>query len=482
MAVVIAGCLAIAALSLLGPAAPTYDPWAWLNWGRQAAELDLVTDGGPSWKPLPVIFTTVFSLVGDDVAPYLWLWVARAGALLAVAMTFRVARRLADRGGPRVGSSVPGVVGGLAAVAALIASTRFVHDALRGNSEGLLVGLLLWAFERHQDGRRDHALYLAFAAALLRPEVWPFLGLYGLFLMLREPKLRLRVAILGVLVPALWFLPELWGSGDPLRASSRAATPNPNSPANADNPALEVVLRLSDAVVAPVRASAFLGGLIAAIAFLRRREERGTVMLTALGAGWLGLVASMTAAGYSGNTRYLIVPIAVTVVVAGVGVARTLQGAMVLGRRLPGGPRIAVAVAIALGLALSWPFAHKKGADLLQVARDVRSEQRIWHDFGTLVELGGGAEAIRDCRGLYTAPFLTQLVSYELRVPSIRVGIRRTIPPAAILQGRTSDVAPRLPKPTDPRFQLVRAQGSWRLLTVPPEGPGRCPAAGGRAG
>jgi len=392
-------------------------------------------------------------------------------------MTFRLARRLADRGGPRTGSWVPGVVGGLAAVAALVASTRFVHDSLRGNSEGLLVGLALWAFERHQDGRHDHALYLAFAAALLRPEVWPFLGLYGLFLWLREPELRLRAAILGVLVPAFWFLPELWGSGDPLRASSRAATPNPNSPANADQPALEVILRLSDAVVAPVRASAFVGGLYAVYVFLRRREERGTLALTALGAGWLGLVAAMTAGGYSGNTRYLIVPIAVTVVVAGVGVARTLQGAMVLGRRLPGGPRLAVAAAIALGLVLSWPFAHKKGADLLEVARDVRSEERIWDDLGTVVKRGGGAQAIRECRGLYTAPFLTQLVAYELRVPSIRVGIRRTIPPAAILQGRTSDVAPLLPKPTDPRFRLVGTQGSWRLLTVAPEGPGRCPAA-----
>ena len=55
--------------------------------------------------------------------------------------------------------------------------------------------LALWAFERHLDGRRDHALYLGFAAALLRPEVWPFLGLYGLWLWFREPELRLRMAV-----------------------------------------------------------------------------------------------------------------------------------------------------------------------------------------------------------------------------------------------------------------------------------------------
>jgi len=47
-------------------------------WGREIGQLDLVTTGGPSWKPLPVVFTTVFSFFGSDLAPYLWLWLARA--------------------------------------------------------------------------------------------------------------------------------------------------------------------------------------------------------------------------------------------------------------------------------------------------------------------------------------------------------------------------------------------------------------------
>ena len=51
---VIAGCLALAALSLLLPSEPSYDPWAWIVWGREIAFLELDTTGGPSWKPLPV--------------------------------------------------------------------------------------------------------------------------------------------------------------------------------------------------------------------------------------------------------------------------------------------------------------------------------------------------------------------------------------------------------------------------------------------
>src|SRR5688500_17384865 len=87
-------CLGVAALSLLLPSQPTYDPWAWLIWGRDITEGDLRTDAGPSWKPLPVLFTTVFSLFGDDAAPSLWLIVARAGGLLALSMAFRIAARL----------------------------------------------------------------------------------------------------------------------------------------------------------------------------------------------------------------------------------------------------------------------------------------------------------------------------------------------------------------------------------------------------
>jgi hypothetical protein len=65
----VVGCLALAGLSLLAPGAPTYDPWSWIIWGREVVHLDLSTAGGPSWKPLPVLFTAPFSLLGDGVSP-----------------------------------------------------------------------------------------------------------------------------------------------------------------------------------------------------------------------------------------------------------------------------------------------------------------------------------------------------------------------------------------------------------------------------
>src|SRR3954453_7921083 len=110
-------CFAIPALTLLEPSAPTYDPWAWIIWGREIMHLDLSTADGPSWKPLPVLLTTPFSLFGG-LAPDLWLFVARAGAIAGVVMLFRLGRRF---------GGIPGGVA--AAVPYAIASRANRHRA-----------------------------------------------------------------------------------------------------------------------------------------------------------------------------------------------------------------------------------------------------------------------------------------------------------------------------------------------------------------
>src|SRR5436305_4051906 len=101
---VLLGILALTLLTFAIPSAPTYDPWAWILWGREILHLDLSTIDGPSWKPLPVLLTTPFALFGS-LAPDLWLFVARAGAIAGVVMAFRVARRL---GGVPAGASAAG--------------------------------------------------------------------------------------------------------------------------------------------------------------------------------------------------------------------------------------------------------------------------------------------------------------------------------------------------------------------------------------
>ena len=474
---VLVGCLALAALSLAFPSTPTYDPWAWIMWGREIAHLDLVTTGGPSWKPLPVLFTTPFSLFGADVAPYLWLWIARAGGLLALAMSFRLARRL-------VGGGVAGAVAGVLATAFLATTYEYVRDAALGNSEALLAGLALWAFERHLDGRRDHALYLGFAAALLRPEVWPFLGLYGLWLWLAEPRLRLRTAALAALIPLLWFGPELWGSGDALRASTRANNPNPGSAAFAEHPGLEVIERFHHRTVWALEAAGLVGLLVAFLAWLRRRRQGAILFLAGIGFGWFALVAAMTEGGYAGNQRYLIVTTAALCVLAGIGVARVFQALQLAGARVGGSPRAglaAAAAAFALGAVVGWPVIGDKADNIDATLDELRYEASLFHTLDDAVAAAGGRNALLACGAVYSGPFQTQMIAYELGVHGLDVrALEGTPAPGVAFRTHTIPEGPLVIKVTDGRFREVAVDGRWRIWTAPrADMAGRaCPAAG----
>lgn len=280
-------CVAIACITLLIPAAPSYDPWAWLVWGREVLRGDLQTVTGPSWKPLPVLFTAPFSLFGD-VAPSLWLIVARAAHLGSAAVAAAVGFRLAGR------------FGALATGGLILVAPEFWPSVLLGNSEGILVLCVLGAFERHLAGRSGQAFALAVAAGLIRAEAWPFLLLYAAWLVVRDPS-RLRWVAPGLaLLPVLWLLPELWGSGSLSRGADRALRPDPSAPAFAAHPALRVMGNM----VSLMSLASFTGlGCAAVMIGLRRapRSAVGPVLgLAAVGVAWVGLVAVMTEFGFSG--------------------------------------------------------------------------------------------------------------------------------------------------------------------------------------
>jgi hypothetical protein len=477
---VLVGSLALSALTLLLPSTPTYDPWAWILWGREIVDLDLITTGGPSWKPFPMLFTVPFQLFGEDAAPYLWVWFARAGGFLACAMCYRLARRLVPGG--------YGIVAGIAAALALFSAFKFIRDGALGNSEGLLAAVTLWAFERHLDGRRDHALYLGVAAALLRPEVWPFLGLYGLWLWFKEPRLRLRLAGFAVLVPALWLLPEWWGSGDPFRASTRANNPNPGSPAFAENPALELANKLRRAVIAPVKAGVVVAVVYAAAEWIRHRRQKETLWLFGGGFAWFALVAAMTQGGYAGNYRYLIVTTAVASVLGGIGSALVLRWIAAGGARLLGRPRagpVVAGAALALSLAVSAPFIIEKAGNTKRVLGGLEHEAQIWDDLKSTIDEVGGPERVLSCGGVFSGPFQTQMLAYRLGIHGIQVGWRDTPPPGIAFRTRTVPNGPLVVAPNDDRFRQVLRHKKFRVLTVPPEGrrpgPDSCPAAGAEA-
>ena len=53
------------AIVLYARTRPGYDPYGWLVWGKLTIHLELDTNGAPSWKPLPYLFTVPYAVVGS---------------------------------------------------------------------------------------------------------------------------------------------------------------------------------------------------------------------------------------------------------------------------------------------------------------------------------------------------------------------------------------------------------------------------------
>jgi hypothetical protein len=399
---VIAGAFALAALSLLLPWALAFDPAMWLVWGRDITRATLETRAGPSWKPGPVVLTAPFSLLGTEVAPALWLVVARAGALLALAGAFSLGRRLA---GPWAGA---------AAAAAMALGPWWLLNAALGNSEGILAGALLWAIAAHLAGRHRAAVLLLLVAALLRPEVWPFLILYGVWAWRADRAARPALVLAAVLVPVLWFGPDVTGAGGALGASDAArGTASEGSAQNAAHPVLSL---LWDAVkIAGVPAF-----LVACFAATRGGLARA---LFGLAAAWVVIVAVMTAAGYAGNPRYLVAAAAVFAVLAGAG-AVWLAGAV----RLP------AAAALVLPLAVGALAFTGLRDDVRDVG--VRADRRA--ALPKAIDAAGGRDALLRCAPVRTAGVVRGLVAWQLDVSPYRIDARPSLP-ATVVQLRPYD-------------------------------------------
>jgi hypothetical protein len=429
---VVAAALALAALSLLLPWALAFDPQMWVVWGRDVTRLGLDTRAGPSWKPLPVLLTTPFALAGD-AAPALWLVVARAGALLALAAAWTLGRRLG------------GTVAGAAAAGAMALSPWWLPNGALGNSEGMLAAAVLWAVIAHLDGHRRAAVLLGLAAALLRPEAWPFLFAYGLWAWRADPRTRPVLLLAAVAVPVLWIGPDVWGGGGGLGASNAArGEPSEGSAARADVPLLAVLADAATIAGIPVLACA----LAAIVALPGSPPSRTVRLLAAGGVAWVAIVAAMTAGGFAGNPRYLVAGAAVLAVLGGIGAARVVAAA-----RLP------AAVALLLPLAV--------GAIAFSGLRDKIREAGVRADRRTalprLVAAAGGRDALLGCGPVRTAPFVRGLVAWTLDVTPWRIDAR-PVPPGSVLRIRTYDGAEVLPANVPPQFRRRAAVPGWEAL------------------
>lgn len=472
---VVLGCFVLAALSLLLPARGLhFDSWAWVVWGRQIPLLELDTLGGPSWKPFPVFFTALFapfSKIDDGIPPLLWLVVARAGGFLSIAMAYRLASRLVQERRPSVDRSStadsddvagPGrwiaITAGVTAAAVMCITPRWGLLIAQGFTEPLAAGLLLWAIERHLDGHRGHAFFLGFLVALNRPEFWPFLAGYAVFMWLKEPRHRVLVASCLVLLPVVWLVPEWVGSGDPFSAGKQARSEPAWSLSRQDHPWLAALHRSAGLMLHPLKLCA-LFGLIWGI-----RQRNWTIVgMGGAVAFWVVLVSIMTQGGFSGNPRYFLLAVGVTTVLAGVGVARLVA----LASTTPG--RVAIAALLVL---ITAPFAYLRapyaGRELSFAAGNATLNRQL----EDAVDRAGGATAVAERGKVHVNRGFVPHMAWELKLP-IRAIQRKGAPRRVVFTARYrhSGRPPTIVFGSD--IETLTKVGPWRVLEVngtPPDG------------
>jgi hypothetical protein len=457
-------CTLLSALSAaVLPTVPSYDPWSWIVWGREVTDphLSFIIGGGSSWKPLPVIFTTIWGLFGS-AAPTLWVITARIGGLLGLWGAWKLAGRL-------VGGGWSGVLAGALAVAGVILTQDWVYYFLRGTSEVILIAATVWFVDRLIDGKRTQAFLLGAVAGLIRPEWWPFLFLYAVWLVWRDPGFRtpgkLLVLAAGLVAqPMFWFLPPYITTGHAFSAATQAAQYNGHLGSNVLR---TVVARGANDQVLP---ALILGIVAVLVAWIRDRNR--TILAVGLGIiAWWVVVVAETLDGYPGLERFFLPAAALICVLGGVGVALLAQLAGRVSDRAPAVVRV-LAAAVLVALWIPFSTTRTRVSEARAFFPAASRAVSTFHEIDRVIAAAGGRHAILPCRSSFVAinHSVQSAMAWKLRVTLERVGTRMTHPgldfigPHNAVDGGPARVDPRLT-----HHQTVATLGGWRVvrLTTP---------------
>ncbi len=388
---------------------PSFDPYGWLVWGHQTLHGHLDTDAAPSWKPLTFIFAVPYALFGHT-AVSLWTVTAVAGMLGGAVFAARIAYRLTIAGGDPVQRRWAPYVAAAVAGAGVLGINTYAHWTLIANSDPLNVTLLLAAIDAHLSRRPRLAFAVLVLAALGRPEVWPFAGLYAAWLWVRVPAARPWALAGIVLIAAAWFVvPELtsksWLRPGDLALNQRTIIHG--------NKIVGVLQRWRSLYELPMQIAAALGVLLAAA-----RRDAVTLGLSACAALWVIVEIAFAYHGWSAVSRYLLEPAAVMVVVAGGFVGRLLSdtaGRGVAVRLL--GPALVLVL-----LATLVPAARdRERAWHAQISR-ARDDAKVIDGLSTIVARVGGARRILRCGQPVSYNRLQSTVAWTIGVNVGNVG------------------------------------------------------------
>ena len=384
--------------------APSYDPWAWLLWGREVAHGTLSTEEMPAFKPLTVAVCTLLAPLGGW-APEAWVIVARAGMVVAVVLGYRL--------------------GGIVAAVGVAFTGALIDYSAAGAEPGWVIAFALLGFMAWRDDRTLAALACGVACALLRVEAWPFLLAFGVLLWPRHRNLLIACA---VIVPALWFIPEWLGSGDLLRSGARARVPNPGQPATEAFPAFAALREAATLPLWPLWAGALFA-------------PRAMRPLLFAGLAWIALVAVMAQAGFSGEPRYSLPGAALVAIAGAAGLVRA--------------PVWLVVVLLLVALA-------PKLADLTDLRSDQAYQRTLAADLAAVID-DAGRDALLACGRPYVGSLRGPLLAYHLDVEKQRVAFVPR-PPGAAFLSRLSPDAPVEPV-AGPGFTPLTRVGLWEVRT-----------------
>ena len=96
-----------------------------------------------------------------------------------------------------------------------------------------------------------------------------------------------------------------------------------------------------------------------------------------------------------------------------------------------------------MGLIALTPVIRDKADNVDETLDVLRYEASLWHNLPDAIEKAGGRDRLLACGNVYSGPFQTQLVAYEMGVHGIDVGaLGGTPPPGVAFRTHTRPAGP----------------------------------------
>jgi len=377
-------------------------------WGRETVAWALNTNAAPSWKPLPYLFTLPYGLFGHY---QLWLWMITSLAVSLSGCVFaaRIAYRLtAAPPGRRYAAYVAAAFAGLG----VLGISDYWHYMLSAQSDPMIVALCLGAIDCHLSRRYRWAFALGALAALGRPEVWLFLGLYSVWAWLRVPAMRWIIVAGVALVVLLWFGIPALTSRTPFVAASNAL--GSGRRLRSDR-VFGTIHRFVDLNPVVLELAALLSVALALV-----RRDRVTLALAAGVCAWVVVEIAFALHGWPGLGRYMYEPAGVLIAIAGVGVGRLLSHPPRMSRLVAWA---GIGLVVVIVLALVPPALSRARSE----HKDIRAQRARTAEIGKLsgtVSRLGGAGRFKPCGEPLTRLEYQTILAWTLHVNVAKVGYK----------------------------------------------------------